>query len=222
MTLYTKGIAFLREHIAMIGAIAVALYFAGALNAHADTFTRQLEQGMSGADVTMLQTFLASDPSIYPRGLVTGYFGPLTFAAVSNYQRRNGISAVGRVGPITLRALNGSGGIGGSSDRSAPLISTITVTTSSSSADITWSTNEPASSAFYYNLAPIALTEGLSGPGSVAVSGTPVGSSYAGLRTSHNVNLPVLQPNTTYYFVIHAADQPGNVNVTWPTTLRTQ
>ncbi len=191
--------------------------------AHAALLTRQLQQGMTGTDVSSLQTFLATDITIYPQGLVTGFFGPLTFSAVSNFQSKNGISRVGRVGPITLAAINAQmgGGMSGT-DRSAPLISNSTLTTTGTSLNVTWSTNEVSSSSFYYSLAPIALTDGLSGTSAtVAVSGTPAGPSNAGLLTSHSVNVPDLQPNTKYYYVIHAADQAGNVNVTWPATFMT-
>jgi hypothetical protein len=76
----------------------------------------QLEIGMSGPAVTQLQTFLAMDSSIYPEGLVTGYFGSLTRAAVLRFQARYGIDQVGRVGPQTLARINAfiaSGGFGG-------------------------------------------------------------------------------------------------------------
>ncbi len=203
--------------------LALVLSFVLPYQASAAMLFRQLDQGMSGADVSSLQTFLAADPSIYPQGLVTGFFGPLTFSAVSNFQSHNGIASVGRVGPITLAAINSRmGGMSGTSDRSAPLITSITLTTHSTSMDVTWTTNELASSAVYYSLAPIALTDGLTGnSASVAVSGTPVGSTSSGLRASHNVNVPNLQAATTYYYVIQATDQTGNVSVTWPTTFTT-
>jgi len=70
--------------------------FGLAFTANAATLTRQLELGMRGDDVSSLQTFLAQDVTIYPQGLVTGYFGSLTKSAVSNFQARNGISTVGR------------------------------------------------------------------------------------------------------------------------------
>ena len=57
----------------------------------ADTLYRQLQVGSRGADVSSLQTFLAEDPSVYPQGLVTGYFGFLTKSAVSNFQSNNGM-----------------------------------------------------------------------------------------------------------------------------------
>ena len=203
---------------------AVALALVTTTFASADLLTRQLEQGMSGADVSTLQTFLATDNTIYPQGLVTGFFGPLTFSAVSNFQSKNGILSVGRVGPITRSAINARLA-GGSSvgDRSAPVIMNVNLVTSGTSMDVTWSTNEAASSALYYSLVPIALTDGLSGnSASIAVSGTPVGPAMSGLRTAHSVNVPNLQPNTKYYYVLHVSDQTGNVNVSWPATFQTK
>ena len=73
------------------------------------SLTRALRQGMSGSDISALQTFLASDSAIYPEGTVSGYFGPLTQAAVERLQRKHGIvssgnpdtSGYGMVGPAT-------------------------------------------------------------------------------------------------------------------------
>ncbi|OHA89346.1 MAG: hypothetical protein A2653_01490 [Candidatus Zambryskibacteria bacterium RIFCSPHIGHO2_01_FULL_43_25] len=67
---------------------------------------RGLSQGMSGDDVSALQITLAADPSVYPEGLVTGYFGPLTAQAVKKFQKKFGIEQVGFVGPKTLKELN--------------------------------------------------------------------------------------------------------------------
>jgi peptidoglycan hydrolase-like protein with peptidoglycan-binding domain len=53
----------------------------------------------SNGDVTKLQTFLSTKGYFsYPP---VGIFGPLTRAAVQQFQRSNGISATGYVGPIT-------------------------------------------------------------------------------------------------------------------------
>src|SRR3989344_2638261 len=68
--------------------------------------TGQLDYGQTSTNVTNLQVFLASSPTIYPQGLVTGYFGPLTKSAVMNFQSAYGISQVGRVGPQTLTKIN--------------------------------------------------------------------------------------------------------------------
>ncbi len=51
--------------------------------------SRNLKKGMSGADVTRLQQFLALDPNIYPEAQITGYYGALTEAAVKRFQCKN-------------------------------------------------------------------------------------------------------------------------------------
>lgn len=89
-------------------------------------FTRQLDIGSRGNDVIQLQIMLATDPSIYPEGLVTGYFGRLTARAVARFQAFYGLPTAARVGPLTLAKLN-SLGIGGSVDTRAPVISNVTV-----------------------------------------------------------------------------------------------
>lgn len=72
----------------------------------AKQLTRTLFRGLSGEDVEELQALLASDESIYPEGLVTGFFGPLTEQAVRRFQARANISQVGTVGPITRARIN--------------------------------------------------------------------------------------------------------------------
>jgi peptidoglycan hydrolase-like protein with peptidoglycan-binding domain len=51
--------------------------------------SRVLKLGDSGADVTRLQQFLALDPAIYPEKNISGYYGPLTEAAVKRFQCKN-------------------------------------------------------------------------------------------------------------------------------------
>jgi peptidoglycan hydrolase-like protein with peptidoglycan-binding domain len=65
-----------------------------------------LQQGSTGDQVKVLQAILASDPSVYPEGLVTGFFGRLTSQAVKKFQEKNGLPQVGVVGPQTLKKLN--------------------------------------------------------------------------------------------------------------------
>src|SRR3989338_7924317 len=67
--------------------------------------SRELQMGMSGDDVRALQEFLAKDSAIYPEGIVSGYYGSLTRAAVRRFQAKYGIAQVGRVGPLTLAKL---------------------------------------------------------------------------------------------------------------------
>ncbi len=66
----------------------------------------QMRVGSKGEGVKVLQKLLASDPAIYPQGLVTGYYGHLTEDAVKKFQENHGISPVGEVGPQTRLLLN--------------------------------------------------------------------------------------------------------------------
>ncbi len=64
--------------------------------------TRILSRGSSGSDVRKLQEFLSKDKDVYPGGLITGFFGPLTEAAVKKWQEKHGIKPVGSIGPKTI------------------------------------------------------------------------------------------------------------------------
>ncbi len=70
------------------------------------SLTKDLYRGLRDPEVSILQEGLKKDASVYPEGLVTGYFGPLTEAAVKRFQAKYGISQVGRVGPITRAKFN--------------------------------------------------------------------------------------------------------------------
>ncbi|MBI5470158.1 peptidoglycan-binding protein [Candidatus Kaiserbacteria bacterium] len=198
--------------------VALAMMFGFPAPSHADTLYRQLDIGATGSDVTALQTYLSMDATIYPEGLVTSYFGSLTSAAVSRFQTRNELPPVGRVGPLTLAALNAkmSGGVT-SGDVNAPIIFGVNINQATSSATVIWGTNELARGTVYYGTSPLVITELGNG---VIVSGT-AGADDVNFRTSHNVLVKGLQPNTTYFYLLHAMDPSGNVNITWPSTFRT-
>jgi peptidoglycan hydrolase-like protein with peptidoglycan-binding domain len=78
------------------------------------TFTSLLYLGKRGIEVMKLQEFLAQDKSIYPEGLVTGYFGLITQKAVQRFQCKYNIicygspktTGFGVVGPKTRSKLN--------------------------------------------------------------------------------------------------------------------
>ena len=65
-----------------------------------------IAEGMTGDDIKKLQELLATDPTIYPEGLTTGYFGPLTKQALKRFQLRHGIEATGDVNIDTQALLN--------------------------------------------------------------------------------------------------------------------
>lgn len=68
-------------------------------------FSSDLAFGNRSDDVRRLQEILKQDSSIYPEGIVSGYFGPATREAVRKFQKKYGISTVGRVGPATRAKL---------------------------------------------------------------------------------------------------------------------
>ncbi|MDO8524122.1 MAG: carboxypeptidase regulatory-like domain-containing protein [bacterium] len=77
--------------------------------------TKVLKAAMSNDEVRILQTWLAKDPTIYPEGKITGYFGALTKKAVIKFQEKyaseiltpNGlIKGTGLVGASTRAKLN--------------------------------------------------------------------------------------------------------------------
>lgn len=210
-TLPVRGIAAL--------AVCTAILL-GPSMASAATLTRQLDLGMSGADVSQLQTYLALDSTIYPQGLVTGYFGTLTKAAVMKFQSQNGIMAVGRVGPVTLAALNarmGGGTTPPTDMSSAPLIYGVMVSTSSTNATVSWSTNKLAKGVVYYDVSPLTEYEYLH---TVSISGNMAMMDETP-RMTQSVTIVNLLPNTTYYYDIYVTDTSGNVSMTMQSSFRT-
>ena len=198
---------------------ALALIVAPSVT-NADVLYRQLQVGSTGADVSSLQTFLAEDATLYPQGLVTGYFGFLTKSAVANFQSANGISAIGRVGPQTLPVINAAMAIGTDAgiNIASPIITSAGVNNvTRTSAVVNWNTNENAKGLVYYSTSPLSLVDHSN---SVDVSGN---SSMTDMnyRTSQNVSLINLQPNTTYYYLVYTTGQSGRVSVTWPSVFTT-
>lgn len=80
-------------------------------------------------------------------------------------------------------------------DTIAPAISSVNAVTAATSATITWSTDEPATSRVDYGTSPTALNVSATGT-------TPV--------TSHSLTLNGLSTGATYYFRVSSADASGN------------
>ena len=201
----------------MIGAAPLFMFVALILlpeHAFAVSLTKQLDLGMSGSDVTLLQQFYAMDSAIYPEGLITGYYGAKTAAATSRFQEKNGLPGVGRVGPQTLALINaqlgGSGITGGknaqtsSGDNSgAPILLPPTIRIAPNSATFVWTTTKPANARVLYGSAwPFLL------------SSAPVFTATGGLSTYQSVTVTGLLPNKTYAAVLQSTDASGNMNMT--------
>jgi peptidoglycan hydrolase-like protein with peptidoglycan-binding domain len=76
-------------------------------NSSCSVFPADLYYGMNSNQVKCLQQFLVNlGENIYPEKLITGYFGPLTQAAVKRYQALKGIITTGYFGPLTRAKIN--------------------------------------------------------------------------------------------------------------------
>src|SRR3989338_8023485 len=206
----------------------LAISFLGAQIASA-AITTSLDYGDQGSQVTELQTYLATNASIYPSGLVTGYFGPLTQAAVQKFQTAQGIvssgtpetTGYGRVGPMTMARINSLLGSGGGQTYwdTVPTLSSPSVQRNSTNATITWTTNEPTQGQVYYNTLTLVFNEATGPRQQPYVSGAY--STDNGGLISHSITIVNLQPNTTYHFLTRAVDNVGNMSMTWPSSFTT-
>ncbi len=195
----------------IFAALALSL-FTGARSAHAMLLTQELDLGMTNSDVSALQGFLATNSAFYPQGIISGYFGNLTAAAVSRFQIANGLPAVGRVGARTLAIINAqvaNGVTTGGTDDSAPIIYPESVSVGTNWANVSWATSEAARSrVMYATFWPFlyATASSVSGPG---------------LASTANITLPNLAPHTMYYYVRESIDATGNIMWTTKNTFWT-
>ncbi len=111
-----EKIAFLKQEIAKLEAQIQAILEKRAKKISCSFFENNLWFGMRNKQVKCLQEFLKSQgEEIYPEGLVTGYFGPLTKAAVIRFQEKYNLeilvpyglkNGTGFVGPRTRAQIN--------------------------------------------------------------------------------------------------------------------
>jgi peptidoglycan hydrolase-like protein with peptidoglycan-binding domain len=201
---------------------------------HAATYallTAQIDYGQTSTNVTNLQTFLASSPTIYPQGRITGYFGPLTKSAVMNFQAAYGLPQVGRVGPATLAkinglimsgiALSGTGGTNYNNTTIAPAISNIVISPSNTSTSITWSTDEGAKAMVYYSATPFQLTEANTDRTRPSIIGGSTTQQTTSYQNYQSATVSGLQPHTSYYYMLEVVDADGNYSYTWPAIFTT-
>jgi hypothetical protein len=64
-----------------------------------------LKMGSTGEGIKNVQKFLSRDKMIYPEGLATGYFGPMTKKAIEKFQDRQGLRETGEFDEATKSAL---------------------------------------------------------------------------------------------------------------------
>ncbi len=194
-----------------VSSLAALLTFAFSLTP-AFAFTHissQMGLGARGTSVASLQSFLASNSSVYPRALVTGYFGPFTMNAVAQFQIAYDLPPVGIVGPLTLAKINSLIDSGKSIDVDAPIMSGIVANASSRTTFVTWGNNEMVRAKVFYSTTPISVMEAVSGE--PFISGTSVFDS--SLSMVKSFTLHDLMPSTLYYYVLESMDDSGNVTV---------
>lgn len=196
------------------------------LSLHASAYSpisSQLDMGDKNDDVTSLQQFLSSMPSIYPSGLVTGYYGTLTKDAINRFQAFYGLPQVGRVGPLTRDKINSliTGGttVGMSMN---PIISPVSQYITPTTATFSWNTDRNTTAKVFYYTNPITMNEGdINSVGFGSTNGY-IATNNGSYGTSQQVILNNLTPNTVYYYVPVATDTSGNVSVVGPNfTFRT-
>lgn len=210
----------MRGFLAMLLGGTVAGF--GLVNVYAyNPITAQMDPGVRGYNVTSLQTFFADNSAIYPEGLITGYFGPMTKASVIRFQKMFGYAQVGRVGPQTMAKVNNliaNGGWQGevtntNSDINAPMIYNLNQSLGNNSVTFSWQTNEFARAKVFYSLYPVIINEGdINSYGFSLVSGS-VASADDQYRTNAQVTVSNLMPNTMYYYMVVSTDSTGNVSV---------
>ena len=107
-------------YIIILGLIVlplISMFFVGLATAQSDSgltpkpimppgqCLQLMKQGSSGDKVKELQEILKTDPTIYPEGMVTGYFGPLTGNAVTRLQARYNLPPSGAIDESTSQVI---------------------------------------------------------------------------------------------------------------------
>ena len=86
--------------------VAVGVFLQVVMLGNSVFAARLMRKGMSGQDVSTLQSNLASLGHYNYR--VTGYFGDITQRAVKDFQRKHGLAADGVVGRATMNSIQQS------------------------------------------------------------------------------------------------------------------
>lgn len=193
--------------------------------------TNQLDFGARGEDVTEVQSYLSTNPNLYPSGRVTGYFGSLTQEATQKFQIEEGIvssgnpetTGFGRVGPITMSRLNTRMGFNYSTPYNgdaAPIMNTPVLEVTNTTATLTWLTNEPTLGQVHIDSVPLQFGPAAAPRQQQYVSGKFILDGND-LKTLHTMKLDGLTPGMMYYILVGSTDSVGNTTTNMPSTFRT-
>ncbi len=121
----------------------------------------------------------------------TSWSKDVTLASGSNTIYARATDTSGNTGEVSVTVTNSI------LDTAAPILSDIQAgSITSSSAEITWATDEQANTTVFYGTSV----------------DTPLNASSAGLATSHSISLESLSPSTLYYYNVSSCDSSGNCN----------
>jgi len=150
---------FNKKFLGLISLVVLSI-FIGSFNVNAQApavsggvaLNRNLSVGLRGSDVTSLQQFLVSQ-GLLSEGNTTGFFGPLTQAAVQSFQAKQGIvtsgtpqtTGYGSVGPRTLTSINTLNAGASSAVSTVGMPSTTSATVASTQAPQVTITSSPSS-----------------------------------------------------------------------------
>lgn len=173
------------------------------LSVNITTFTATDATGVTGYKLTETSTTpLASDSGWLSTAPTTYTFttpGAKTLYAWAKDANGNISSSVNDSVIITL------------ADTTAPVISGITTSVTGSSATISWTTNELATSNIYYSTGT---------PVDINAVATP-NVKDATLVTNHTLSIPSLASSTLYHFILKSADGSNNVVLSSESTFTT-
>lgn len=208
----------------VVGLLALGLVIVALLPTPADaaytevTSANTLKVGSRGDSVIALQTFLASNADIYPAGIVSGYYGSLTTAAVKQFQLHYELDADGIAGPITKAKMNALIRANMGLDVYAPVLSNMVVTNTGTTTHISFASNEPVKASVWYDTGGLLLRNHSLVFGAPNAGGAMNVDATFGMNK--NFSLPNLAPNTNYNYVVMAVDASGNITFTWPKVFR--
>ena len=87
------------KYVFFAGLLLISFFITPSSVLAAEPLTRSFGLGSSdsttGGEVSRLQRFLAQDKTLYPEGVVNGYFGKLTERAVQRWQAKNKLVSSG-------------------------------------------------------------------------------------------------------------------------------
>jgi peptidoglycan hydrolase-like protein with peptidoglycan-binding domain len=215
--------------LGMIGGLAFAVALMTTVaSAQVSTYSQisgntVLNTGSKSSDVIVLQKFLASNSNIYPAGVVSGYYGSMTKAAVTQFQLAYGLSADGVSGPMTSSKINSLISYGAGIDLYAPVLSSLSINESGTSANFSFNSNKPVKATIFYDTNPInwnSWDDSVQSLALPAISG--IAETDNTFSLTKQITLSNLSQNINYHYVLVLTDGSGNSTVTWPSTFMSQ